>query len=96
MTEARVTLTNEAGLHSRPADYFVRTARLYTADIMVHSGKQSANAKNIIPVILLNVTRGTEMRITAAGEDEDAAVTDLVRLVSSNFTAVNPRVVITG
>jgi phosphocarrier protein HPr len=92
MTEHTLTVTNETGLHSRPADLFVRTAKLYEAKITVHKGEKSADAKNIIKLILLNVSQGTEVRIAADGPDEEAAITDLRTLVESDFQTVNEKV----
>lgn len=92
MKEAKVTVVNETGLHSRPADLFVRTAKLYESKIEVFKGDRTADAKNIIKVILLNVVEGTEITITADGSDENEAVDALVSLVSSNFADVDERV----
>lgn len=94
MTQTTVTVTNETGLHSRPADLFVRTAKLYDSAITVYKGDKSADAKNIIRVILLNVSQGTEIRIEAEGHDESAAIEDLERLVKSSFQDVNGSVTI--
>ena len=52
MRESLLTVMNETGLHSRPADLFVRTAKLYGCTIAVHNGAKSADAKNIIKLIL--------------------------------------------
>lgn len=92
MTETTLTVTNDTGLHSRPADLFVRTAKLYESAITVRKGEKSADAKNIIKVILLNVSKGQEIRIEAEGPDESEAVADLETLISSNFETVNPQV----
>lgn len=92
MTDATMTVTNDTGLHSRPADLFVRTAKLYDSTITVHKGEKSADAKNIIKVILLNVSKGQEIRIEADGADEAEAINDLKTLVTSNFETVNPSV----
>lgn len=92
MTEVTLTVANETGLHSRPADLFVRTAKLYGSSITVHKGEKSADAKNIIKVILLNVGQGTEIRIEAEGSDEEQAIEDLRKLVESNFEVVNEQV----
>jgi phosphocarrier protein HPr len=94
MTETTLTVTNETGLHSRPADLFVRTAKLYNSRITVHKGEKSADAKNIIKVILLNVSRNTEISIRADGEDAEAAIADLERLIRSDFRDVNEKVTI--
>lgn len=92
MSETTLTVTNETGLHSRPADLFVRTAKLYSSSITVHKGEKSADAKNIIKIILLNVSQGQEIRIVADGDDADAALKDLQTLIESNFETVNPQV----
>ncbi|MFW5827204.1 MAG: HPr family phosphocarrier protein [Alkalispirochaeta sp.] len=92
MQEITVSVTNETGLHSRPADLFVRTAKCYESAITVRKGEKTADAKNIIKVILLNVSQGTEISIQADGPDEDDALQDLQTLISSNFETVNPSV----
>jgi phosphotransferase system HPr (HPr) family protein len=94
MTDHTITVQNETGLHSRPADLFVRTAKLYESQITVIKGEKSANAKNIIKVILLNVSQGSEIRIEADGADEVKAIADLISLVESDFETVNPEVTI--
>ncbi len=92
MTDNTITVQNDTGLHSRPADLFVRTAKLYGSKITVSKGEKSADAKNIIKVILLNVSQGSEIRIEADGADEEKAVADLISLVKSDFETVNPEV----
>ena len=92
MTDTTLTVQNDTGLHSRPADLFVRTAKLYESTITVHKGTKSADAKNIIKVILLNVSQGQEVRIEADGPDEEEALKDLETLIASNFETVNPQV----
>ena len=92
MTDTTITVRNETGLHSRPADLFVRTAKLYESKITVYKNEKSADAKNIIKVILLNVSQGHEIKIEAEGADEAEAVKDLATLIESNFETVNPKV----
>lgn len=94
MSTVTIIVENETGLHSRPADLFVRTAKLYTSSITIHKGENFADAKNIIKVILLNVAKGQEIVITAEGEDSQSALEDLARLVRSNFTEINEAVTI--
>jgi len=92
MKTVQLKVTNDTGLHSRPADLFVRTAKLYTSKITVQKGEKSADAKNILKLILLNVSKDSEILITADGEDEDRAIEDLQQLVKSDFTQVNQAV----
>ncbi|MDR1144261.1 MAG: HPr family phosphocarrier protein [Spirochaetaceae bacterium] len=92
MKSLTLTVKNETGLHSRPADLFVRTAKLYESAIEVAKGGKKANAKTILKVILLNVCENDEITITANGTDEDAVLEDLKKLVESDFTVTNPQV----
>ncbi|MDR2663578.1 MAG: HPr family phosphocarrier protein [Treponema sp.] len=92
MKSLTLTVKNETGLHSRPADVFVRTAKLYQSSIEVAKGEKKANAKTILKVILLNVCENDEITITADGPDEDTALEDLKKLVESDFAVVNPQV----
>lgn len=92
MQTIQLSVTNDTGLHSRPADLFVRTAKLYTSKITVQKGEKSADAKNILKLILLNVSKDSEISITADGDDEQQAIEDLRQLVESDFTKINPAV----
>lgn len=92
MTELEIVVENETGLHSRPADVFVRTAKLFESDITVSKGEKTANAKTIIKVILLNVSQGDSIKISADGPDEEKALEELKSLIESDFENVNEAV----
>ena len=92
MKSIDIIVTNETGLHSRPADLFVRTSKLYQSSIEVVKGEKKANAKNIIKLILVNVCENDKITINADGVDEDEALNDLKILVESNFTTINPKI----
>jgi phosphocarrier protein HPr len=92
MKETTLTVINETGLHSRPADLFVRTAKLYEANVTVHKGEKSADAKNIIKVVLLNVSQNEKIRIEAEGKDEEEVMQALTELIESNFEHIDDRV----
>ena len=85
MKELTITVTNETGLHSRPADVFVRTAKLFDSSITVRKGEKSANAKAILRLILLNVSQNEQITIIADGHDEQDALDALQRLIDSDF-----------
>ena len=87
-----LTVKNETGLHSRPADLFVRTSKLYESAIEVYKGEKKANAKAILKLILLNVCENDQITINADGPDEEEAINDLKVLVESDFTTVNAKV----
>jgi phosphotransferase system HPr (HPr) family protein len=79
--QARVALPDDVALHARPAGLFVREAAHFAADVSVAANGKAANAKSILEVLGLGATGGTELVISASGEDAAAAVRDLTALV---------------
>ena len=92
MKKLEITIQNETGLHSRPADVFVRTAKLFESDIRISKGEKNINAKTILKVILLNVSQNDKIIISADGPDEEDALTELKALIESDFTKINEAV----
>ena len=55
--------------------------------IVLKSGtKFSVNAKSLLGVLSLGITKGTTINVIADGIDEEDAVNTLVNLIASNFT----------
>ena len=69
-----VVITAPSGLHTRPAAEFVKAAKQFASDITVTSGGKSASAKSLFKLQTLGLTQGTNITITAEGEDEQKAV----------------------
>jgi phosphotransferase system HPr (HPr) family protein len=78
-----VTLPNGVDLHARPAADFVRTAMSFAAAVQVGAGEREADAKSLLSVLALGAKGGTELRLTAAGDDAHAALAALRDRVSS-------------
>lgn len=86
MREAEVTVTNEVGLHARPAATFVKRAAEFDSDITITNLTRTGepvNAKSVVSVFKAAVAKDHEIRITADGTDEDAALAALVKLIES-------------
>lgn len=71
------TVTDEVGLHARPAAEFVRAATGFAADIRVGMGERIADAKSLLEVLQLQVGTGAEITVSAEGEDAEAALAAL-------------------
>ena len=76
-----VRLPATVALHARPAGAFVRAAALFAATIEVQANGRRANAKSILEILALGADGGTELAISASGDDAAQAVADLRRLV---------------
>ena len=85
MYEQKVTLTNEIGLHARPASIFIRAAVKFPCDITVEKNGRSYNAKSIMSVLSMSASKGDEIVIRADGESENEAVSALIDLVENKL-----------
>jgi phosphocarrier protein HPr len=77
-----VRLPSTVALHARPAGAFVRTAASFAATIEVRANGRQANAKSILEILGLGADGGSELKISASGDDAAAAVAELAQLVT--------------
>ncbi|MBS4913389.1 MAG: HPr family phosphocarrier protein [Veillonella sp.] len=84
MTEQKVTITNESGLHARPATLFTQLAAKFASKITVSIGEKKADAKSILTVLTLGATKGAEVLISAEGADEAEAVAALAEFLTTH------------
>jgi phosphotransferase system HPr (HPr) family protein len=75
--EAIVSLPANVDLHARPAADFVRTAMGFSSQLTVASGEREADAKSLLAILALGAKRGTTLRLTADGDDAEAALAAL-------------------
>ena len=83
MPEQEVTLDNEVGLHARPAAVFAKKAASFDCDVKLVKDGNEANAKSIMSVLKLDVTKGDAVTIKTEGDGAEEALSDLVELVES-------------
>jgi phosphotransferase system HPr (HPr) family protein len=70
-------------LHARPAGAFVRAAAAFAATIEVCANGKQANGKSILEILGLGADGGSELAISASGDDAAAAVAHLTELVAT-------------
>ena len=85
MVTQEVTINNEVGLHARPATFFIQKANKFKSGIWVEKDERRVNAKSLLGVLSLGITKGTTITLLADGSDEKEAVAALSELVSGNF-----------
>ena len=85
MLSRDVAIVNSMGLHARPATFFVQNAHKYKSSIWVESGDRKVNAKSLLGVLSLGIAKGMTVKLTADGQDEEAAIDGLVSLINSGF-----------
>ena len=63
MFTQEVTVNNEVGLHARPATYFIQKANEFKSSIWVEVEDRKINAKSLLGVLSMGITKGTEVFI---------------------------------
>ena len=85
MTEATLPIENKTGIHARPASVFVQTAAKFKSKVQVQAKGKTADAKSILMLMSLGLSKGTEITISADGPDEAEAVAALKELIETKF-----------
>lgn len=85
MYSKEVTVTNEVGLHARPATFLIQRANEFKCGLWVEKDERRVNAKSLLGVLSLGIAQGVKIRIIGDGMDETDAVDTLVALIESNF-----------
>jgi len=85
MISKEVVISNQVGLHARPATFFIQKANEFKASIWVEKDDRRVNAKSLLGVLSLGIVKGTAITIIADGSDEEEAVAALSALIASDF-----------
>jgi phosphocarrier protein len=85
MTEQTFTIINKLGLHARAAAKFVTTASEFAADIQVSKDGRSVNGKSIMGVMMLAAAKGTQISVSAEGDDAQDALAAIDALINNYF-----------
>ena len=69
-----VLVQNKTGLHARPATFFIQKANEYKSTIWVEKEERRVNAKSLLGVLSMGITKGTTVNLIADGVDEEEAL----------------------
>lgn len=85
MISRNITIQNSVGLHARPATFFIQKANSYKSSIWVEKDDRRVNAKSLLGVLSLGITRGMTITLIADGADEVEALNGIEDLVTNGF-----------
>ena len=77
MEQKTFIITDELGLHARPATILTQVAGKYDSDILIEFGEKSVNLKSMMGVLSLGVKQNDEITIKADGSDAEEAIKSL-------------------
>ncbi len=81
MRETTLEVLNEEGLHTRPANEFVKTVKQFESTVTLQKGDTDVPGKSLLKIMKLGIVTGDTITLRCDGPDEDAAMDALVRLV---------------
>ena len=85
MKTLKYVITDELGIHARPAGMLVKEAGKFASKIMVASPKKEVDAKRIMGVMSMGAKKGETLRFTIEGADEDAAAEAIEAFLKANL-----------
>lgn len=80
-----VVVVNKLGVHARPAAAIVQAMLPFQAEVYISFNGNRVNAKSIMGLLTLAATRGSRLGVVIKGDDAEAAMEALKRLVASGF-----------
>lgn len=84
MERKTITINNADSSEMSPVAKLVQIACQFESVIYLENGARKVNAKSIMGMMTLGLAAGEELVITADGDDEQQAVTDIEKYLRSN------------
>jgi phosphocarrier protein len=78
-------IKNRLGLHARAAATFVRLSNRFSSDIKLIKDGYEVNGKSILGILSLAAVQGSEIKVSAKGEDAREALIEIEKLIESGF-----------
>ncbi len=88
MIRKEFEIKNEMGLHARAAALFVQTTNKFASDIFVEKDNDRVNAKSIMGIMALGISKDSKITIIVNGIDEEEAMEELSNLIGVKLVSL--------
>lgn len=78
-------ITDEHGIHARPAGILVKEVKEYKSSITLSCGENSCDASRLLAIMGMGVKQGNEVNVIIEGEDEVAAMAGMEKFFIENL-----------
>lgn len=85
MQRFEYVITDEVGIHARPAGLLTRKATEYDSKVTITKGEKSVDGKRLIAVMGLGAKKGDCVTVSVEGVDEETAKTELEQFFKENL-----------
>lgn len=85
MKQFSYKITDEVGIHARPAGVLVKEAKKYASKVTISKGGKTAEATKLMAVMGLGVKKDDIIDVIVEGSDEDTAVEAVQAFFENNL-----------
>lgn len=85
MKEFNYVITDEVGIHARPAGLLVKEVKKYQSSITVSFNGKKADARKLMALMAMGIKKNDEVTISVDGDDEDAALIGVKAFFENNL-----------
>lgn len=85
MAKFHYVITDEVGLHARPAGLLAKQAKATGAKITLSCNGKSADASKLMAVMGMGVKKGMEVEVTVEGDNADAVAAEMETFFKENL-----------
>ena len=85
MREFKHVITDDAGIHARPAGLLVKEVSKFQSDVKIKKGEKEVDAKRLFGIMGLAAKKGDEIIMTADGADEAEAIVAIEEFLKANL-----------
>ena len=83
--QRKITIENELGLHTRPAQLLVSTANEYESTVTIEKDGLEVLGNDIMGLLMLNAPCGSVLILKVEGSDQESCLKDIVVLFENHF-----------
>ncbi|QOV18136.1 HPr family phosphocarrier protein [Blautia liquoris] len=73
MQSFQYVITDELGIHARPAGILAKEAKKYQSEIKIQKGEKEASATQLLKLMGLGIKCNDQVTVCVEGEDEESA-----------------------
>jgi phosphocarrier protein NPr len=83
--EKELLIVNKLGLHARAATQLAKLANQFDAQVTLVQGDKSASASSVLGLMMLESGQGKAVKVVSEGEDAQAALDAVEKLIAERF-----------
>lgn len=85
MVSQKITVTNEQGMHMRPASVFSQAMTPFASTVKINFNGNTYDAKSVMMLMSACIKCGAEIEVECDGQDEQDALKKAIELIESGL-----------